>query len=631
MPWEVRLTVCGLTFLYAPGLEKNVAQVRTRRALDRMVHRGPDEQGLVSGEGWVMGHRRLSIIDVSTSHQPMVCPENRYHLAYNGEVYNFRELRNRLSGKWLFRTEGDTEVVLAGLIVFGHQFLDLMEGMWALALWDSEKESLFLSRDRMGKKPLYYRIRSGRFTCASELPILAQLENSEWSEDLDSTADYLRYGYYLPGTTAYTGVKEVLPSHWLTWKPGSDPLTQSYWSLQIGQFEADRQFAAAKLREAMDRSIDRRLVADVEVGAFLSGGIDSSVIVALQTLRSGVPPKTFTIGFGESSFDERGYARLVSNYYHTEHHEGLLDRWNSEDLKRLILDHIGQPFLDPSILPTAMVSKLAASSVKVALSGDGSDELFSGYQRYQARALLRWYTRIPELARRPLERVIRKLPEPLFHHSRSLLKKVHLFLDTSQRIGSETPYVAPMYYTDDQYSALAPELVNKGHIAPALPESCTPDDVHRMMTSDALIYLPQDILAKVDRASMAHSIETRAPFLDRQVVELAFSLPRKWHRRGFEGKRILRESFGDLLPTDIWKRRKQGFGVPVGQWFHEGLASELGNLVESQHAPLERSEIARMLNEHLKGQRDHGLRLWQLYIYLMWQAQLKDMVLSCNV
>lgn len=612
--------MCGLTFVYAPRLPEPLILEQTRRALDRLRHRGPDEEGWVTGDGWALGHRRLSIIDLEASRQPMTSPDGRYHLAYNGEVYNYAALRRRLAGTWDFRSRGDTEVVLAGLVRHGPDFLESMEGMWALALWDTRARTLLLARDRMGKKPLYYRAGTGEFRCASELPGLARLDDTPWREDPDSTADYLRYGYYLPGTTAYVGIREVLPGHRLTWSPGQAPALERYWSLPVGGFEGSHRHAREQLRACLAQAVDRRLVADVEVGAFLSGGADSSVVVALASGRRAHPLKTFTIGFEEPSYDERDYARLVAARYGTDHHEEVLDDWDSDRLRRLVLDHVGQPFADPSLLPTALVSELAARHVKVVLSGDGGDELFSGYQRYQARAILRWYTRLPRAAKGSLERILRLVPEPAAHHSRSLIKKWHLFLDAAGRVDAETPYVAPLMYAPKTLHALAPDLAGLGHAPPGLPPACQGDDILRMMASDALVYLPQDILLKVDRASMAHALEARAPFLDRELVELAFRLPRPWHRHGLSGKRMLQASCGELLPADIWHRRKQGFGVPVGRWFRQDLAPVLGRLARELDTPLARREIERMLAEHQSGRRDYGLRLWQLYVYLLWRS-----------
>ncbi len=614
--------MCGFTFIYRQGSTKAELIKKSRHALDLLSHRGPDDEGLWCDPPVAVGHRRLAIIDLEASRQPMADPSGRFVLAYNGEVYNFKELRQGLKSNWRFRTNGDTEVVLAGLALKGDAFLSKMEGMWALALWDNVDHSLLLSRDRMGKKPLFYQTTTNVFACASELPALARIACGPWEEDLDSTADYLRYGYFLPGTTAFKDVHEVLPGHITRWSPQEGLTHNRYWTLTIGGFTGSRKQAAMQLRERLIRAVDRRMVADVGVGAFLSGGIDSSLITAIMVNELGLNPETFTIGFQEEAFDERPFARLMANRLNTRHHEQCLDSWDRELLTRLILDHVGQPFFDSSLLPTALVSRLTAQHLKVALSGDGGDELFSGYQRYQARSLLRWYTRLPGPLRKDIEQLLRMIPEPMVHHSRSLLKKAHLFLDVAERQQNETPYIAPVLYSRKAFDRLAPGLAERGHAAPGLPEEAHADGLMEMMAADALVYLPQDILVKVDRASMAYSLETRAPFLDREVVELAFSLPRHWHRRWFRGKRMLRTVFDEFLPADVWKRRKQGFGVPIHKWFRGELGDELSRLVSRQKdSPLEKQPVQAMLDLHRNGARDHGHRLWGIYVYLLWKER----------
>ena len=609
--------MCGIAFSYQPQQSAEARQAALALALQRLSHRGPDDIGRWDEHPCAIGHRRLAIIDLAASRQPMHDADNRFVLTYNGEIYNFKELRAELSGRWTFRTQGDTEVVLAGLALFGPAFLPKMEGMWALALWDRQRRSLLLARDRMGKKPLYYQQWQQGMICASELPALSALA-PRWHESLDSTADYLRYGYYLPGTTAYENVREVLPGHSLQWQPGTQPIETAYWSLTVGGFAGSRADARAQLRERFTHAIRRRLVADVEVGAFLSGGIDSSLIVGLLARDLKVKPKTFTIGFSDPSYDERRYARLAATTFGSDHYERELRDWDADLLQRLIFDHVGQPFADSSLLPTAFVSQIAAEQVKVALSGDGGDELFSGYQRYQARVLLRWYTRLPTTLRTNIEKLLKKMPEPTAHHSRSVLKKAHLFYDVMQRRDAETPYVAPVYYNKTAFNALAPDLAQRGHTAPALPAEARIDEIETMMAADALVYLPQDILVKVDRATMAYSLEARAPFLDSSVVALAFSLPRPWHRRGFSGKRLLRETFADVLPHTLWRRRKQGFGVPLHEWFRGHLGNKLRELM-STSSPLDSEYVRCLLDEHQCRRRDHGYRLWEIYIYLLWR------------
>lgn len=610
--------MCGLIFLHDEALAQADLKAKAKVALDRMVHRGPDDEGVECRAPTVSGHRRLSIIDLADSHQPMCDSTDRYVLVYNGEIYNYRQLRDSLRDHWHFRTQGDTEVLLAGLILKGADFLKKAEGMWAFALWDREDQSLLMGRDRMGKKPLYFEATRDRFAAASELPALSALSRDQWEEDLDSTADYLRYGLYLPGTTAYKHVREVLPGHTLSWKPAKEPVSHPYWSLNVGGFSGNQSAACKSLRKSFREAVERRLVADVEVGAFLSGGVDSSLVVAVLSEWIGVKPKSFTIGFSDAAYDESGFAATVAQQCGTEHHVQRLESWDPDRLRTLVLHHVGEPFADSSILPTFAVSELAAQHVKVALSGDGGDELFGGYQRYQARVLLQWYTRLPKTLRRSIERIVRVLPEPMAHHSRSILKKAHLFLDVAGRMEVETPYVASAAYSSERFRRLAPDLVGRGHSPPNLPGETNIEDIHRMMVADSLIYLPQDILTKVDRASMATSLEVRAPFLDTDVVETAFSLPRRWHRRGFSGKRMLRRAFDGLLPAKVWQRRKQGFAVPVHRWFREDMGHELEDLVGAVRSPLSAREVRSMLHEHRCANRDHGYRLWAIYVYLLW-------------
>lgn len=608
--------MCGLLFLYAPDQPADAARHAIKQGLEALKHRGPDEQNIAQQHDAHFAHARLSIIGLSDSRQPMQSPDARHTLVFNGEIYNYRELRQTLETRWIFRTQGDTEVLLAGLTLEGQRFLTRLEGMWAFALWDNQERSLLLSRDRMGKKPLYYFQYGSRFACGSELPALRYLSPTRWTEDIDSTADYFRYGYCLPGYTAWENVHEVLPGHSLHWRPGRAPEQQAYWQLPIPS-QCHASITDDPLRHALDDAVAKRLVADVEVGAFLSGGIDSSLVCALAQQQMDRPLKTYTIGFSEAAFDESTHAAQVAAHLGTDHHCKTFDNWDEHSLETLLRHHVGQPFADASLLPTSLVSQVAARDVKVVLSGDGADELFGGYQRYQARLILRWYSRLPSGLRKLAERTLRSLPEPTAHHSRSLLKKAHLFVDVAQRQRAETPYTAPLMFHPDEYERLFPELLRRGHPPHGLPEHTRLDDLQQMLSSDALIYLPQDILTKVDRASMAASLETRAPFLDHKVVELAFSRPAAQHLRIGQGKRWLRRSFADLLPAQTWHRRKQGFGVPIHQWFRGAMGDQLAALIAHHNSPIAATAATALLTEHRTGRRDNGYRLWMLYVYMV--------------
>jgi asparagine synthase (glutamine-hydrolysing) len=334
----------------------------------------------------------------------------------------------------------------------------------------------------------------------------------------------------------------------------------------------------------------------------------------------GTRPKTFTLGFADRGFDERIYAKRVAQQLDVQAYEQVLESWDPALLQTLICDHVGQPFADPSLLPTALVSELAARYVKVCLSGDGGDELFSGYQRYQAQAIMRWYSRLPASLRRGAERALRALPEPMSHHSRSWLKKAQLFVDTARRQKLNGTYIGPRLLSDEHLVQLAPELASRGHRAPMLPEVVRLDDITKMMFSDALVYLPQDILVKVDRATMAHSLEARAPFLDRELVELAFSVPIQDHRSVLGGKKLLRNGFSDMLPGFVLSRRKQGFSVPVHDWVRGRLGDRLLGLVAGPYAyGLSAGVIREMLTRHRRRTRDFALQLWQILVYLEWR------------
>lgn len=611
--------MCGIVFSYRPDVSPHVLEHAIEHARNLMAHRGPDHFGQKVVAPWGLGHQRLSIIDPGHSNQPISDPAERYFLSYNGELYNYRELRTHLEDRWTFRTAGDAEVVLAGLCRYGVEFLKLMEGMWALALWDQEDRTLLLVRDRMGKKPLYFCGDSNAFACASELRPLQIVSGFKWTEDNNSIADYFRFGFYLPGTTAYRNINEVLPAHWLKWSPGRDWEMKPYWRLSLDGFNGTRENASKMIKEIVMDSVRLRMVADVEVGALLSGGIDSSLVVSAMSRQVKHPVSTFTIGFHEAEMDERRYARALAGHLRTNHHECVMTWEDCKELADRVLVRTAQPFGDASLLPAAMVSRLAAQHLKVVLSGDGGDELFGGYNRYLARSCLRWITRLPEQVKGQLPALTKFLSNIGVNGEH--LKFIFRLRDMIQRMEDEIPYTAPLNYNRIELQHLLPDHWRRGHRAPMLPNKTDVDDIRQMMIADALIYLPQDILSKMDRAGMAYSLEVRSPFLDRRVVELAFSLPRHWHRSGLKGKRMLQSAFGAMVPDWIWQRPKRGFALPLDDWFRNGLQTRLlALLMETQH-PLRKSTVEKMVEMHGSRRLNLGVRLWQIYIYLRWLDQ----------
>jgi asparagine synthase (glutamine-hydrolysing) len=610
--------MCGVAFVHDFSRPAEVLADAMTRALRRLHHRGPDEQAIQAFPAAMIGHARLSILDIATSQQPMSDPSGRHWLAFNGEIYNFASLRSELAQRWTFRTRGDTEVVLAGLLLEGPGFLQRMEGMWAIVLHDTHGGDVLLSRDRFGKKPLYFTHEGGGLACASELPALRELCHQPWPVSADHQADYFRYGFYMPGTTAWSTVHEVLPGQWMRWQPGKDTQSGRYWSPSRTASQLSHREACDQLRARMLDSIRKRMVADVEVGAFLSGGVDSSLVVSLLARELRQPVRTFTIRFDDPAFDESAHAARVAAWCGVDHLAEPFGETSAETLTRLIAEHVGQPFGDASLLPAARVSDVASQHVKVVLSGDGGDEIFCGYQRYQARLLIQWYTRLPATLRHLAARWLQRLPAPAVHHSRSLLKKAQLFIDAVQPWERGMPYVAPWLLPVAEWASVCPDLVDKG-CRPPLIERCT-DPLDDMMATDAAVHLPQDILQKVDRASMAHGLEVRSPFLDNGLAEFAWSLPREWHRRGLTGKRMLKAAFADELPADIWSRRKQGFAVPLSAWFREGLSDHTLALARSVNHPLHLPALQRLIQEHRSGRRDHGHFLWAVHTWLTWAA-----------
>jgi asparagine synthase (glutamine-hydrolysing) len=563
-----------------------------------LVHRGPDDQGFHED---ILGFRRLSIIDLRGGAQPMQgCHGLR--IVFNGEIYNYRELRASLT-EHEFRTQSDTEVLLHLYEEKGPACLRELDGMFAFAIWDPTKRTLFAARDRLGKKPFVYRHDGSRFQFASEL---AALEGPR-SIDQAALEQYLAFGYISAPLTIYEGVKKLPPGHSLTFD-GAALEVERWWEPKLEPGQGREEDYVDELKDALSRAVKKRLVADVPLGAFLSGGIDSSIVAGLMSVFQ--PTKTFSISFREEAFNESAFAREAAARFKTEHREFEVAA-NAVEVLPLLVERFGEPFGDASAVPTYYVSRETAKHVKVALSGDGGDELFLGYRRYEAisrmAALQRWPAPLvaaAAIALKPWRTNYGERVRRLMAMSRAPLGDLYADLVS--------------IFTPSMRKALGLGAPVEELIAGPFAKHGA-DPVAAAGYADLLTYLPNDILAKVDIASMANGLEVRCPFLDRDVVDLALRMPTEVRR----GKAVLRRAFADRVPASILKRRKMGFGVPLTEW----LRGPLRPLLEDAMATLagrgllEPGEIRRLTSEHLSGAADHRDRLWLLLVLELWQRR----------
>ena len=611
--------MCGLALLVAHELAPEDRTLRIGAAVQALQHRGPDASGVLHGPGFSVGHTRLAIVDLSGGAQPLQDATRRWTLVFNGEIYNFVELRKALSGRWHFRDSSDTEVLLAGLVLDGPAFISRLDGMWAFALHDASTGRVLLSRDRFGKKPLYYRSFRSGLACASELPALrALLPDAPWIEDPAGVSDYFKFGYTVPGATCLADVREVLPAHFMIWSVDGTSTSERYWSPSLEPWRGTFAEAAEEVRERLSAAVrSRQLAADVEVGAFLSGGVDSTVVCALAQSAQPGQLRTFTAGFAEPTFDERQHAARAAVELATVHTAGELSPEMASEFASTLPMRIGQPFGDASLVPTALVSSLAAQHVKVVLTGDGGDEVFGGYARYAGRLLRQHYRRLPASLRSVAEALVLQTSEPISHHSGSFLKRAHLFVRLVRE--AEDGYVAPPAIRKGTLAKLVPALPS-GNPLPAIPWSADPDELRRMMLLDWLVWLPQDILAKVDRASMAYSLEARCPFLDRDLVEFVVRVPWQWHFSCYRGKQLLRAAMRGRVPDFVWSRRKQGFASPVAHWMRGRLGDQLQELATGDTGVVDGAAVRSVLAEHRAGAVDHSQPLWLVFAYLRWRT-----------
>ena len=622
--------MCGITgILEASG---PVDREALRRMANALQHRGPDDESYYFSEahdGYIsagFGFRRLSIIDLSGGRQPMSNEDGTLWLVCNGEIYNYQALRQTLEGKGHhFRTNSDVEVLLHLYEETGPECVNKANGMFAVAIWDTQRQTLFLARDRLGKKPLYYRETPTQFLFGSEVKALLQHPACPRELDPRSLSKYLAYEYVPSPHCIFKGIHKLPAGYTLTWQPGQTRLRQ-YWDLKFsaGPDRRGESEVTEELRERLKEAVRLRLISDVPLGVFLSGGIDSSTVVALMAeLRPAAQIKTFAIGFEESSFDESRHAHRVAEFYGTDHHEEILQGRALLDMLPEVAAFLDEPFADASVIPTYLLSRFTRRHVTVALGGDGGDELFAGYPTFPAQRLACLY-RVPRILH---EQMVRPLAEllPVSHENFSLDFKTKRFLRgvgwrpelrDQVWIGSFTP--------EEQRSLLAsPSEIDDYEDILNAERHCSADNtMERLIYLYCKFYLQDGILVKVDRASMACALEARAPFLDYTFVEFANAIPFGLKLKGLKTKYILKRAMAGKLPPDILARGKKGFGIPIAKWFRNELRDLLLDTLSErrirQQGLFDYQTLARLVNEHLEGIKDNRKQLWTMFMFQLW-------------
>jgi asparagine synthase (glutamine-hydrolysing) len=623
--------VCGIVGTVFARPDRRPDQAILEVMADRLIHRGPDEAGFAIRGPAGLGIRRLKIIDLDTGRQPMTGEDGSTWVVLNGEIYNYRELTDRLRASGhVFRTRSDTEAIVHAWEVRGPDALEDLEGMFGLAVWHEPSQTLVLARDRLGVKPLYYAVLPDQIVFASELKAMLAHPAISRELDLDALSAYLAHEWVPPPRSIVRAVRKLAPGHRLVYT-GGDAKVERWWDVRYGGGSKDEIVGVAHLAAALDLSVRQHLLADVPLGVFLSGGVDSATVAAIA--RAYVPGRlqTFSIGFEDRSFDESAHARAVAGAFGTEHHEQVLGPRAALDLVDGLADLVDEPLGDASILPTYLLARFARRSVTVALSGDGGDEVFAGYPTYQAHRLARAWQRVPAPLRRAAGAVVERLP--VSHDNLSLDFKLKRFvagamLDTVDRhatwMGAFRPDEQRALLTSDTLARLsqAPSYDALHRLAEGVPASPW---LNQVLYLDLKGYLAEGVLQKVDRASMACSLEVRVPLLDRRVVEVAALLPPHMKLRRFRTKHILKKTMRGRVPEAVLARPKKGFGVPLARWFRGELQPLLRDACEAtalRRQGLFRSEaVARLLDEHAAGRHDHRKKLYTLLVFLLWSRR----------
>jgi len=618
--------MCGITGFFDPDMDKRKLTPVIRKMTDIIDYRGPDADGFYVENGLALGHRRLSIIDLSSGAQPMANKKQTVWIVFNGEIYNFPEIRASFeSDGYPFQTHSDTEVLIALYEKYGVDMLPRINGMFAFALWDVKKKKLFLARDRMGKKPLFYFQKGNRLIFGSEMKSI--LATRDVPRELASQAldMFFNFGFVPAPYTILKDIRKLLPGNYMVFSE-KEKRTVQYWDVKFNPISPDtpRQKMEDQLDELLYNAVTRRLISDVPLGAFLSGGVDSSSVVGLMARYNKIPVESFTIDFDEGDYSEASDARIVARHFNTHHHE-LTVKPSSFDILQDAVWHFDEPFGDSSAIPTYYVSKMAREKVTVILSGDGGDELFAGYSRYLRMDQLKGYAGLPPWIKKYLLAPFADML-PLNFPARNRIMAIAHQNNSDFGLGIY-PYVKHLIFSGDLKRELkqTPLTLNSfPHIAPL-------DGMHplsRKQYLDIKLYLPDDILVKVDKMSMANSLETRAPLLDYTLAEFAATLPPQWLVENNEGKAFLKKVVGRFLPEHVFNKAKHGFSIPKKTWFKAELKDFSREVLLSERARhrgvLDNRMVEKILHLHNTGERDYSKWIWCLLNLELWFNTFMD-------
>ena len=633
--------MCGICGKVYHSGDRTVDGELLRSMASVINHRGPDDEGIYVKGNVGLAHKRLSILDLSPAgHQPMSNEDGSIWIVFNGEIYNFLDLREELQKKGhTFRSRTDTETIIHLYEEKGVECVNDLRGMFAFAIWDENKKRLFCARDRAGKKPFVYAHTEDGLVFASEIKSLLKDPTLKRSLDYTAIHHYLTYQYVPSPMSIFKSIKKLPPAHMLIYERG-DLKIKRYWNLSYQnklQLSSVEEYGE-QFRDLFEEAVKIRLRSDVPLGAFLSGGIDSSLVVAVMSRLMNQPVKTFSIGFEEEGYDEVAFARLIAEKYETDHHEFTV-KPDAVNILPKIVWHYNEPFADSSAIPTYYVSKMTRDFVTVALNGDGGDESFAGYERYVADKLADYYRRVPPFIR---EGIIRRawINFPTVPTEETFSGGLN-GLSRGYRKPPERRYVRWICFFDNEmkgdlytpsFKDLNRELDSVDLTVKWYEQADAEQFLDRTLFVDVMSYLPEDLLVKVDIASMAHSLEARSPFLDHKVMEFAASLPPNLKLRGMETKFLLKDTLSDIVPQEILQRKKMGFGVPLDVWFRNDLKEMAYDVLLDQKS-IERGYfrkeyVSKMLDEHVSKQYDHSYRIWALLFLELWHKMFVDGTLS---